>query len=38
MNRRVREGLAEKAVFEQRPEGVEGLIQLCKRAFKTEEW
>lgn len=31
----IREGLAEKAVFVVRPERVQGLIQLCERAFKT---
>ena len=34
----IREGLAEKAVFLLRPERVQGLIQLCERAFKTGEW
>lgn len=34
----IREGLAEKAVFVVRPERVQGLIQLCERAFKTGEW
>lgn len=37
MNRMIEKGLAEKAVFEQKPEGAEEGFQLCRRAFQAEE-
>lgn len=36
LNRMIRGGLAEKAMFEHRPEGVEEMIQLYRRAPQAE--